>query len=65
MQDISKEIKEMRMERHKETPRRFLHGETSDTSHHWGEQPVMQQVSKCSTMPTFLAVGNGGGGPQE
>ena len=65
MKDIAKEIKEMRMERQKETPRWFLHGEISNTSHHWCEKPLRQQVSQCSTMPTFLAVGNGGGGPQE
>ena len=53
------------MERHKETPRRFLLGESFGTSHHWCEQPVVQQVSQRSTMPTFLAVGNGVGGPQE
>ena len=52
------------MERHKETPRRFLLGESFGTSHHSGEQPLMQKVSQRSTMPTFLAVGNGGGGPQ-
>ena len=65
MQDISKEIKEMRMERQKDTTRGFLHGESSRTSHHWGEQPVVHQVSQCSTVPTFLTVGNKGEGPQE
>ena len=65
MQNIAREIKEMRMERHKETPRMFLHGESSGTLHHWGEKLVMQQVSQCSTMHTFVVAGNGGGGSQE
>ena len=34
MQDIAKEIKEMRMDRHKESPKGFLHGEGFDISHH-------------------------------
>ena len=59
MQDIAREIKEMRMERFKESPRGFHHGEGFGMSHHWNDQPVHQpQVSQCSTMPTFLAVGN-------
>ena len=62
MQDIAREIMEMRMERHKESPRGFLHGESSGVSHHWYKQP---KVSQHSTMPTFLEVRNGGGGPQE
>ena len=53
------------MDRHKESPKGFLHGEGSDISHHWNDQPVKQQVSQCSTMPTFLAVGNGGFQEQE
>ena len=52
------------MEKHKEYTIGFLHGESSDISHHWYEQPVRQQVSQRSTMPTFLAMGNGGGGPR-
>ena len=60
MQDIAREIKDMRIDRHKESPKGFLHGEGFDISHHWSEQPVKQQVSQHSTMPTFLAVGNGG-----
>ena len=59
MQDISRKIKEMRMDRVKESPKGFHHGEGYGMSHHWNDQPVHQpQVSQCSTMPTFLAVGN-------
>ena len=47
------------MDRHKESPQGFLHGEGFDISHHWNDQLVKQkQFSQCSTMPTFLAVGN-------
>ena len=55
-QDIAREIKDI----HKESPKGFLHGEGSDISHHWSDQPVKQQISQHSKMPTFLAVGNGG-----
>ena len=66
MQDIAREIKEMRMDRYKESPKGFKHGEGSSISHHWSDQPVQQQqVSQCSTMPTFLAVGNEGFQEQE
>ena len=65
MQDIAREIKEMRMDRHKESPKGFLHGEGSEISHHWHDQLVKQQVSQGSTMPTFLAMGNGGFQEQE
>ena len=34
MQDIAREIKDMRMDRHKESPKGFLYGEGSDISHH-------------------------------
>ena len=61
MQDIARDIKEMRVDRLKESPKGFHHGEDSIMSHHWNDQPVQQpQSSKCSTMPTFLAVGNDG-----
>ena len=40
MQDIAREIKEMRMDRYKESPKGFLHVEGSDISHHWSDQPV-------------------------
>ena len=60
MQDIAREIKEMRMDRYKESHKGFIHGEGSYISHHWSDQPVKQQASQCSIMPTFLAVGNGG-----
>ena len=53
------------MDRHKESPKGFLHGEGFDISHHWSDQTVMQQVSQRSTIPTFLAVGNGGFQEQE
>ena len=59
MQDIAREIKEMRMDRYKKYPKGFLHGQCFDISHHWSDQPVkQQQLSQHSTMPTFLAVGN-------
>lgn len=61
MQDISREIKEMRLDRIKESPTRFHLGERFGMSHHWIDQLVHQpQVSQHSTMPTFLAVGNEG-----
>ena len=66
MQEISREIKEIRMDRYKESPKGFLHGEGSNISHHWSDQPLkQQQVSQCSTMPTFLAKGNEGFQEQE
>ena len=34
MQDIAREIKEMRMDRYKESPKGFHHGEGSGMSHH-------------------------------
>ena len=34
MQDIAREIKEMRMDRHNKYCKGFLHGEGSDISHH-------------------------------
>ena len=61
MQDLAREIKEMRLERIKESPKRFNLGEISRISHHLNDQPVHQtQFSQCSTMPTFLAMGNEG-----
>ena len=61
MQDIAREIKEMRMDRFKESPKGFHHGEGFGMSHHWSDQSVQQpQVSQCSAMPTFLAMGNEG-----
>ena len=67
MQDIAIEIKDMRMDRMKESPRRFHPGERSGISHHWNDQPVNQpqapQAPQRSTMPTFLPVENEG--PQE
>ena len=49
------------MDRYKESPKGFLHGEGFGISHHWSDQPVKQhQFSQCSTIPTFLAVGNEG-----
>ena len=60
MQEIAREIKEMRMDRKNESPKGFLHGEGSVISHHWSDQPVKQKASQHSTMPTFLVVGNGG-----
>ena len=66
MQDIAREIKEMKMDRYKDSHKLFLHGEGSDISHHWSDQPMkQQQVSQRSTMPTFLAVGNEGFQEQE
>ena len=49
------------MDRYKESPKGFHHGEGSFISHHWNDQLVQQQqISQHSTMPTFLAVGNEG-----
>ena len=59
MQDLAREIKEMRMDRIKESPKGFHLGEGYGMSHHWDDQLVHQpQVSQHSTMPIFLAVGN-------
>ena len=67
MQDLAREIKEMRMDRMREYPRIFHPGEISDMSHHWTgqlvNQPQAPQAPQCSTMPTFLVVDNEG--PQE
>ena len=64
MQDIAREIKEMRMDRMKEYLGRFHPRESSSMPHHWNGQPMNQpQAPQCSTMPTFLAVENEG--PQE
>ena len=61
MQDLAREIKEMRMDRIKESPKIFHLGESFGMFHHWNDQPVHQpQFSQRSTMPTFLAVGNEG-----
>ena len=66
MQGIAREIKDMRMDIYKESPKGFHHGEGSGMSHHWNDQPVHQpQVSQCSTMRTFLAMGNEGFQEQE
>ena len=65
MQENAREVEEMRMDRHKESPKGFLHGKGSDISHHWSDQLVKKHVSQRSTMPTFLAVGNGGFQEQE
>ena len=53
------------MDRHKESPKGFLHGEGSDIYHHWSDQRIKKQASQCSIMPTFLVVGNGGFQEQE
>ena len=67
MQDLAKEIKEVRMDRMREFPGRFHPGESSDMSHHWTGQSVnlsqAPQASQRSTMPNFLAMDNEG--PQE
>ena len=61
MQDLAREIKEMRLDIIKESPKGFHLRESSGMSHYWNDQPVHQpQVSQCSTMPIFLAVGNEG-----
>ena len=66
MQDIAREIKGMSMDRYKESPKGFLHGEGSNISHHWIDQPVkQQQVSQRSTMPTLLTMENEGFQEQE
>ena len=54
------------MDRYKESSKWIQHGEGSDISHHWSDQPVQQQeVAQRSIMPTFLAVGNEGFQEQE
>ena len=53
------------MERYKETPRRSQHGEIPNTSHYWCEKLALQLVPQCSTMPTFLTIGDELGGTQE
>ena len=67
MQDIAREIKDMRVDRMREYLGIFHPGESSDMSHHGTGQPVnlpqASQASQRSTMPTFLAVENEG--PQE
>ena len=40
MQDLAREIKEMRVEKMREYPGRFQLGESSDMSHHGTGQPV-------------------------
>ena len=40
MQYIAREIKEMMMERYKESPKWFQDGEGSGISHHWSDQPM-------------------------
>ena len=61
MQDLAREIKDMRLDKIKKSPKRFHLVENSSMSHHWNDQPVHQpQVSQCSTMPNFLAMGNEG-----
>ena len=62
MQNISKEIKEMRVDRMRESLRIFHQRESSDMSHFGTGQPVSlpqaPQTSQRSTMPTFFAVDN-------
>ena len=63
MQNIAKDIKEMRLERQKKSHRGFHHGESSSTSHSWCEQAVVQPSSQRSTMPRFLSLESEVGGP--
>ena len=42
MQDLPRDIKEMRMDKMKESPGRFCPGEKSSMSHHQNGQPVNQ-----------------------
>ena len=42
MQDLAREIKEMRMDRMEDSPGIFHLGESSGMSHHWNDQPVNQ-----------------------
>lgn len=54
------------MDRFKKSHKLFHHGEGFGMSHHQNDQLVHQpQVSQCSTMPTFLAMGNEGFQEQE
>ena len=67
MKDLSKDIKEMRMDRMREYLGRFHQGESSDMSHYGTGKPVSlpkaPQASQHYTIPTFLAVENEG--PQD
>ena len=66
MQSLSRDIKDMRMHRVKESPTGFHLGEGFGMSHHWNDQPMHQpQVSQCSTMLNFFVVGNEGFQEQE
>ena len=40
MQDLAREIKDMRIDKIKESPRIFHLGESSRISQHWNDQPV-------------------------
>ena len=64
MQDLSKEIKEMRIDRMRESLGRFHQGESSDMSQFGTGQlvslPQAPQDSQFSIMPTFLTVENEG-----
>ena len=64
MQDLSKEIKEMRIERMRESLGRLHQGESLEMSQ-FGTGPLVSlpqapQISQHSTMPTFLAIENEG-----
>ena len=64
MQDLSKEIKKIRIDRMRDSLGRFHQGESSDMSQFGTGQPVSlpqaPHASQHSTMPTFLAVENEG-----
>jgi len=64
MQDLAREIKDMRVDRMRESLGRFHLGESFDMSHHGTSQPVnlsqAPQASQRSTMPNFLAMENEG-----
>ena len=42
MQDLTRELKDMRLDRIKEYPKIFHLGESSGMSHHWNDQSVNQ-----------------------
>ena len=64
MQDLSKEIKEMRIDQMMDSLGRLHQGESSEMSQFGTGPPVSfpqsPQISQRSTMPTFLAIENEG-----
>ena len=55
MQGINRDIKEMRMERYRYSPRGLVHEESSILSHYGCSHSATPLDIQCGTMPTFLA----------